>query len=95
MNGRRGTYKYTVWHHGTLTAAPYYTHHTLRVEVLEALPASYRVKYLGYHQNGRGPGHISTVRQKTVTLDMIPEEPNAYTPTDGIERDIRKPYKDD
>jgi len=64
--------------------------HTLKVEILEVDGARVRVKFLGYHADGRGPGSISKVYAKNVS-SPAPEKIDAFKHY----TEIRKPYKDD
>lgn len=90
---RCGVYRYGVWHkaeyvQGRGFQPAYVTHHTVKVEVLEVLKKQYRVKFLGTHKDGRGPGTVTAVNQTSVTLDV---EPPYTSPATGT---IRLPYKD-
>lgn len=96
----KGTYNYTVWHKGRYDDRGKYhpahgTRHKVRVEVLETLNSQYRVKFLAFHEDGRGPGTITAVNKSNVKLDVAPAQGDNITPAHGIDREIRKPYKED
>lgn len=99
----KGTYRYSVRrpaYFGTLLGEwepEKYTRHTLRVEVLETIGDKLRIKFTDFHEDGRGPGTITTVKATSVTIDapVKPTKPGNVTPAPGIDREIRLPYKDD
>lgn len=86
-----------------------YESFSMKVEILEELPSSrLRIKFLGYHADGRGPGSISTVMAKSVKrTGGTPEvqDKDARPLSDAVRKlnifrgydpdEIRKPYKDD
>lgn len=106
MSARRGTYKYTVWHKarfdGITWRPKHFTHHSLRVEIVEELAKQYRIKFLAYHEDGRGPGTIARASKDSVTLDADKGDIVAQTTVQPFYdsegkpiREIKLPYKDD
>ena len=58
---------------------------TLRVEILEERGERYRVRFMQYHADGRGPNTTSLVLKKNVIADDV--APREVPP-------LRLPYKD-
>lgn len=77
----------------------YWVAHKLKVEIIDDTGKRLRVKFLGYHADGRTPGTVTTVERKSVK--RVGDRPLSDTVSKlNIFRDydpelIRKPYKDD
>lgn len=91
---RRGTYHYSIFHPSSYDGGkfklPYYTKHKLRVEITDETDKGYKIKFLAFHEDGRGPGTIARAQKHKVILDEPKEAPREISP----DREIKLPYKD-
>lgn len=82
-----------------------YVWYEMKVEILEDTGKRLRVKFLGYHADGRPPGSVTTVEYKSVKranvvdVGKTPTKEDVNTIKQFIDRFdpelTRKPYKDD
>lgn len=68
--------------------SPRVTKHRVRVEIIEVGPTRTKVRFLEWHIDGRGPGTITSVKNRNVTIGtrLIVTRPTV---------EYRRPYKDD
>lgn len=80
-----------------------FTWYEMKVELIEDTGKRWRIKFLGYHADRRGPGTITTVDYKSIkrsggdgSIEVKDPKPvekiNPFRQYDADE--IRKPYKD-